>query len=413
MTASDAFPLVSRIRSSRFFTVVVLLWVLVLLGIFGRALARPNANTVFTTYQKAGAKWLKGKRYYKKQGGRGFVYSPLAAASFAPYAALPTPLATIAWRLLNTGVFVGAVAWWLRKGMYRGITRKLEPWLFLLLLPLTLGNINIAQVNPLIIGLLMMAIVACEEKRWFLAALCVGIPTYFKIYPLAIGLLLVVLHPRQFSWRLALTLVGMGLLTFILQKPSYVLEMHRQWIATRSADNRFEYEDVIASRDLWMVFRFLHIPITQKAYQLLQVATGAAIAVVVLYGKVKAWSRDRILVALFSLSSAWMILLGPSTESATYVMLAPAVAFSLVQAFGNPKVFSPGMRLWISLALAVELLALALNAFIRMPRTPPFMAIQPIGALIYLGYAIASLRSRYWPEADQPASPAMLEAKEV
>lgn len=407
----------SQIRASRVFTVVASLWLLTFLIIGTHSLVNPTKNTVFPTYREAGTKWLKGDKIYKNN--RKFVYSPLGAAFFAPFAAIPLPAANIAWRLLTTGVYVGAIVWWLRAGLHRGITRHLDQWVFLLLLPLSLGNIHNAQINPLIIGLLMVAILACREGLWTLSALAIGLATYFKIYPLAVGLLLLILYPRQLLWRLVLVLIGMGALTFILQKPDYVWQQYELWIKYRMQDNRFEYKDENASRDFWMVLRFLQIPITQGAYQILQVASGGAIAILLLVGRIRQWPQDRLIVALFALVSCWMLLFGPSTESATYIMMAPAIALALVQACAHPERYSKGMRYGIIVATIVSVIALEINALISREwvdtRTPPFMSIQPIGALLFLGYTLAALRSKYWTKEtlDAGAEQPVIESKGV
>ena len=67
----------------------------------------------------------------------------------------------------------------------------------------------------MIIGLLMVAILAAHEKRWTLSAVALGFSAYLKIYPLSVGLLLVLLYPRQLGWRLALTLILMGAASFL------------------------------------------------------------------------------------------------------------------------------------------------------------------------------------------------------
>lgn len=396
----------SRLKYPPLVCLVGLLWCLSVLGIFTRSVLKPDHKTTVNVYQKAGDKWLRGKNNYKGAGG--FVYSPVVAAAFVPLAVMPFPLATLAWGVINAGALIGAVAWWLRTGLHRGITPHLHVWVFLLLLPLSIGNLNIAQINPLVIALLMIGILGCHHGRWLLAALAIAAATSLKIYPLAVGLLLVVAYPKQLGWRLACALALFGALPFLLQKPDYALDQYQCWIATRAADNRFLYEGELACRDLWMIFRLLQIPITQHAYQFLQLLSGAAIAAVVWMGRQRAWPQDRLLVALFSLVSAWMLLLGPATESPTYMILAPAVVLLLVQAFSQPQ-YSRTMRAWIITAAIFLVLQLILNAFFRIPKTLPYMSIQPIGALLFCGYSIAALRSRYWPIASSspPLDPVM------
>jgi len=392
-----------QIWASRLPLLVTALWLLMACVVGTHSVVRPTKNTVFPTYHAAGEKWVQGKKIYKNN--RRFVYSPLAAAAFAPFSKLPLSAAGLLWRLINIGAFVGAVAWWLRSGLHRGLAQKHYPWVFLLLLPLSLGNFHNAQVNPLIISLILVAILACREKLWTLSAVAIGIATYFKIYPLAAGLLLLLLYPRQLWWRLAVVLVSLGALTFILQDPLYVKKQYELWIQYRLADNRFEYDNEIASRDFLMILRALHIPITQRVYQGLQLAAGAAIAVLLLTGRLRGWAQDRLMVGLLSLVTCWMMLFGPSTESATYVIMAPALAFALVQACSQPERYSKAMRATIIAAVVVSIVALEINALVSRAwvdtRTPPFMAIQPFGALLFLGYSLAALRSRYWNTAPE------------
>lgn len=393
-------------RSGSVTLLAAALWAITLTVIFIRAAHRPKKHTVLTTYVQGGQRWLDSANLYK--GKRGFVYSPATAAFFVPVALLPTTPANILWRLLNAGTLLGAMAWWLSlnarpsaktgSGFYRGIPQYPHPLhalAFILLLPLSIGNLNNGQVNPLLIGLLMVAIAACHRERWTLAAFCVALAAYFKIYPLAIGLLLCAAFPRKFTWRLFAALIALGALSLVLQKPAYVLEQYRLWFATRAADNRFLYSDSIAPRDLWMLFRLFHIPVTQHVYMAIQVLSGAAIGLIVWIGRRQSWEEDRLLAALFSLGCGWMLLCGPATESATYVMLAPAVVLAFVQAFSRP--LPTAMRVWIATVLVILLIALGMNSFLKLKKTVYTMSVQPFAALLFVGYGLALTRRAFWP----------------
>ncbi len=390
---SHEAPFLSLLRKSGWLNIaVVALWAAAMLGIFVRAAVHPDKNTVLTTYRQAGERWMASKNIYK--GKRGFVYSPPTAAAFVPLAVLPKVPAEILWRLLNVGLLLGGVAWWLKAGLSPGVPKRNYAWIFLLLLPLSLGNLNIGQVNPMVIGLLMAGFAACRTERWWLAALCITVAAYFKIYPLAAGLLLALAYPRQFAWRLLAALVILGLLSFVLQKPAYVAEQYRIWFATRAADDRFAYGNNIAPRDLWMLFRFFHLPITKEAYQVLQLLSGIAIGGLVLVARWRQWSEERLLGSAFALVCGWMLLCGPATESATYVLLAPAAAFALVQAFARP--YPAIMRCWIAAVVAILLAALGLNSFLKLPKNVTTMSVQPMAALIFCGYALVSMRREFW-----------------
>jgi hypothetical protein len=363
--------------------IVVALWSAVLLGICIRIGLVSRDHDVFATYADAGRKWINSQPLYSYT--RGFVYSPLIAALFAPFSRFPHWLGGILWRLLTGSVFLAGIFLWLKQGLHAEILQSRYWLVFLFILPLSLGNFNNGQVNPLITGLLMIAIVAAHRRQWILSAVCLGLTAYLKIYPLSVGLLLVLLYPRQLGWRLFVTLVLMGALAFALQHPSYVLEQYQRWFGTRAADDRRTNMD-IAPRDFAMLLKALHINLSSRILLILQLLAGIGTAAVCIYGRIRHWSEDRLLVALFTLGTCWMLLFGPSTEDATYAMIAPPLALAVAQAFGE-KI--PGwMRSLVCSSYAVLLIGLVLNAFFSLKKTPYTMSVQPFGALMFLVYVV-------------------------
>src|SRR6202049_3593831 len=88
------------------------LWAAVLLGILIRVGLFSHSHDVFGTYADAGHRWTASQPLYTYT--RGFVYSPLVAAFFAPFSWLPISLGSVLWRLLNAAMFLAAVFWWLQ-----------------------------------------------------------------------------------------------------------------------------------------------------------------------------------------------------------------------------------------------------------------------------------------------------------
>jgi hypothetical protein len=359
------------------------LWAAVLLGIWIRVGLFSHSHDVFGTYADAGRKWTASQPLYSYT--RGFVYSPLVAAFFAPFSWLPNSLGSVLWRLLNAALFVGAIFWWLRSEISSRIPKSSYWLVFLLILPLSLGNFNNGQVNPMIIGLLMVAILAAYEERWTVAAFAVGFSTYLKIYPLSVGLLLVLLYPRQLGWRLGLALILMGAVSFILQRPAYVLEQYQRWFSTRAADDRRMNMD-IAPRDFAMILRMLHIHLSAHMVLVLQLLAGAGAATLCVMGRLRKWSEKRLLTCVFSTGTCWMLLFGPATEDATYAMIAPVLVFALVQALYQNTL--SWMRILVCASFALLLVGLILNAFFSLKKTPTLMSVQPFGALLFAGYSI-------------------------
>src|SRR5260370_32823796 len=258
MTLSLASPANQRRADNRWNTLVTALWSAVLIGICIRIGVLSLDEGVVGNYGDGGRKWIGSQPLYAYT--RGFVYSPLIAALFAPFSSFPHSFGGILWRLLTCTVLLAGVFWWLKEELHTGIP-KARYWLvFLLILPLSLGNFNNGQANPLVTGLLMIAIVSAHRRRWTISALCLGVTAYLKIYPLAVGLLLVLLYPRQLGLRLLVTLLWMGALSSVLQEPAYVLEQYRIWFATRAADDPRATMDLPPSKSRILLLHVTVIP---------------------------------------------------------------------------------------------------------------------------------------------------------
>jgi len=373
-----------------------ILWVAVLLVLVLRPVLVSHRGTSFDTYQLAGSHWLRGENIYSQW--MGFVYSPGVAAFFAPFAWLPPVLANVLWRLLNSGLLLGGLAAVLRARLFAGIRQSSFGIVYILLVPLAIGNIDISQANPLVAGLLLLAIAAAYVERWTSAALCVAIATCFKIYPIAIGLLICLIAPRRFSGRFLIALILLLLvLPFLFQDWSYVANQFRHWIATRTSDDRRQWPIEKLPLDLWFLIHWVgHLPIPGKIYFLIQLGTAGALAFFCAVQTWRGWTKSRVLIGLFSLGSLWMTLCGPATESYTYLILVPAILLALVHAFDAHQPAS--LRGLVIAAFILQLLAVTRASF--LPHMKPFwaLAVQPFSAVVFLVYTLLWLfNDSLWP----------------
>lgn len=359
------------------------LWLIMFIAVSARIVHQPLRNNVFPTYRLAGEHWLHAQPLY--EGAMGFVYGPLVAATMAPFALLPQTVGDVLWRLLSVLAFLTALAAWWRSGLP---PRCGWPAILILLVPFSLGNLNNGQANLIVIALLVGATAAVQGCHWMTGAFCIVSATYLKIYPLALGLLFFVIYPRQIGWRLILALLVFALVTFVLQQPSYVASQYRLWLATRVADNRLHWASTNAPQDLWRLLQPLRV--SEGPYLCIRITTALSLAAILWRGR--HWSRERMVVSAFAFGCAWMILCGPATESATYVLLAPALVFALVQAFTVP--FSGIMRAWIGAILLCELFVLAVISFTPW-RHSFIVLLQPFGALLFFGYGLCWALSDY------------------
>jgi hypothetical protein len=373
-----------------------IIWVAVLIVLALRPLVS-HRGTSFDTYRLAGSHWLHGESIYSHW--MGFVYSPVVAAFFAPFSWMPVIFANILWRLLNSGLLLGGLAAVLKTNLFAGIKRSSFGILYILMVPLAVGNIDISQANPLVAGLLLLAIAAVHVERWNSAALCIAIATCFKIYPIAVGLLICLIAPRRFSGRLFIALLLLLIVfPFLFQNWSYVANQYRDWVATRTTDDRRQWPIEKLPLDLWFLIHWVgHLPIPPKIYSLIQLGTAGALALFCAVETWRGWAESRVLIGLFSLASIWMTLCGPATESYTYLILVPAILLALVQSFDAHQPAS--LRGLIFTAFILQLLAATRASF--LPHLKPFWAlsVQPFSAVVFLVYTLLWLfNDSLWPE---------------
>jgi hypothetical protein len=366
-------------------TSACIVWTAALLVVVVRTLLLAHRGTSFGTYNLAGLHWIHGENVYTQW--MGFVYSPIAAAFFAGFAFVPFAFGSIVWQLLNGAVLLGGLTAVLMLNLFPGINQRNFGMSHLLLVPLAIGNIDIDQANPLVAGLLLLAIAAVQVEHWNSAAICIAIATVFKVYPIAVGLLICVTAPRRFGWRLLAALLLLAIAPFLFQHWSYVSDQYHTWISTRASDDRRNWPIEKLPLDLWFLIHWLgHLPVAPTIYRLIQLGTAGALALFCAIQTSKGWPKYRALAGLFCLSSIWMTLCGPATESYTYILLAAPTILALVQSYNTRQPVR--LRALVSAAFALQLLAVTRASF--LPHFKPFWAlsIQPFSALVFLAYCL-------------------------
>jgi hypothetical protein len=385
-------------RATRWPHVATLVWSIALVLLCGKALLWPHRHSVYPIFARAGQTWLQsGDLYATTPGHEPYRYSPLVAAFFAPLSLLPDGPAGVLWLGLSATVFLGGLAWWSRAALPLPLTRAHRALLFLLVAPLALGNVHNGQANLLIIGLLLVAAAAVAVDRPNLAAICIAAACIFKVYPIALGLLLVALEPRRLGPRLGLALAAGLALPFLLQRPEYVAGQYASWFEHLSRNDRQLLEPLCWYRDARLLCSRWVAPMSYTAYQATELLSGCLIALACLRARRQSLAKARLLA--LGLACCWMTALGPATESATYVLLGPIAAWLLVSAAREDHPF--GLRVtWITSYVllvgsqAVSMLPAGWGRTIQALGPQPLAGLLLLAGLLYLASRSASSETR-------------------
>ncbi len=308
-------------------------------------------------------------------------YSPLVSVLLVPFGLLPDDLGGVLWRLVNYVCFLGAFAWFVRE-----VLRDAESWgtkgiaaLWFLLVPLSVSSMNNGQANVLLMALILAAGTAAVQQRWNLTALLLAGACFLKIYPLAIAMLMLVAFPRQLIWRFPLALCLGLALPFAMQHPGYVLEQYGNWLQILLVDNRMSFPMRDGYRDFYLLTRFVGAPLQPATYMALQLATAAGVAVFCFLAKLRRLPTPQLIQTILALGCCWMTVFGPCTESCTFILIAPPLAWALVDAF------QPDRPLWSRWTLILVLLMFQANITVAwFPDGRYWLyGLQPLAALLF------------------------------
>lgn len=318
----------------RWVRLAVFLWAVVLVASVGRGLlhSSPRHQGIYAVYAEAGRHWLDGEQVYPRYfDSTVFTYSPLCAAGFVPFAVLPDVVGSMLWRLFLCGFYLLALRQWINAALPSSLTHSQQALLYLAVIPVTVPTLLNAQAGALVIALILFTIAAAAKGRWNLAALCIALATMLKLYPIAVGMLLAVVYPRQFIGRLAAALSACVLLPLVLQHPVYAFGQYRDWVATLQHLESHSWYRTQYNCDLRLLFQVWLTPMPTLVYRVIGLTTAAGAALLCWMCRQRVSDGRQRLHFVLALGGCWMALVGPAVESFTYILIGPTLAWLLVR----------------------------------------------------------------------------------
>ncbi len=356
-------------------------WALVAGIILLRGLITPRDHSTYSCFVGGAQDWRAGKELYQSPGET-CRYSPLFHVFMVPFDLVPERVGSTVWRLLNWGAFLAGLLLWRKTFLPGDLTARELSLLFLFLLPLSIGSLNNAQANPLILGLMLIGVSAVVSQGWSLAGACLAAAILIKLYPLALALLLIPLYPRRFTVPFLFWLaLGLGL-PYLLREPGYITRQYSNWYHVLKIDDRSQINLAVSYRDLWLLIRLIGQPISHDVYHLLQLADAAAIAGLCWLRRPADSTSLAPLHWTLELACIWMTVFGPATESCTYILLGPTLAWRLVEAWFRSS--SGMLRGLVTASGGLFLLSQTSNWF-PFGKALHSLGLQPLAGLFLLG----------------------------
>jgi hypothetical protein len=341
------------------------LWLVAGVAVSVRTLVSPERHTVFPIFAASATHWWADAPLYVSYSPLDtFRYPPIFAVAVTPVAALGLRAGGVCWVWAGLAVYLHGL-WCFARDVAPGrwTCPRQAAFLTLGLLGALRGLWN-AQSNALAVGLLLLAASALaralslggppeggetdadrrrQRGRWWRAAALLAAAVCLKLTPLAPALLLCALWPRRLAGRFVVALAAGFLGPLLTRPPAVVAGHYAAWLGhlVQSSGERW-----LGFRDgwtFWLAVRHLagglagplpvcH-PVDTPAYRLVQLLAAVGALAWCLWQR-RAGARlgaGWLVHVTLAAGMAWLMLFGPAVEHATYVFLAPPLAWAVVQ----------------------------------------------------------------------------------
>ncbi len=312
------WELVEKLPAIRCLKLALLIWVVYSAIIVGVVAYDPSGRTATKEYQRATANWWSGKTLYRSRNG--YLYLPQFAVFYTPFELLPDRVGEPLWRL--TCLTSLALALWLAA---KQLAPEKRHAVFLiatiLVLPSSFASARNGQVNMPLAALFLLTALALARERWWLAAVLLALTLVLKPISLAPILLCGVLFPRLRLPLLA-SLVIVAALPLAHFNPRYAWGEYGAFAHNLGQAGNPKGQSWC---DFAGMFRKFGITLP-SSLQLGIRALAGLLTLGVCWKALQAPDRLRTCFAVLFLSTIYLMLFNPRTETNSYVMLGAFVA---------------------------------------------------------------------------------------
>ncbi len=376
-----------------------LLWLIYAAILVAGTLPLPaSRQSVLLAYTAGADRWWSAAPLYDETSTHGFLYLPVFAVLYTPFAALPLDVGGTLWRLTNLALLGTGVA-----AFARAVGGDRRHRVAAVLSAVTLGvswsGARHGQSTLALAGCLLAGAAALVERRPWAAALALGAGLALK--PLgAVPLLLVGGAVAAMRGRLLLALAAVLALPFLTRPPAYAAEQlaafGRMLLRAGDPPDRERFPD------LFLALQALGLSVGGLAALALR-----GLAALGTLAALRAVRRRADPVA----AAAWLVLLAvayllwfnPRTEHNTYSLAGPALGvFAGLAALG-------GRPRWAALHGVVALaIWLDHDVTTALTRARPVAWTKPLLLAVGVGLAWAQSRAAGWrlgpPAPAQPSA---------
>lgn len=306
------------IPAARCLKIALFLWVIYAGVISAIVAVNPSGRSATLEYQRATDNWWNGKTLYRQRNG--YLYLPQFAVLYTPYEILPDRLGEPLWRL--TCLASLAYAMWAAASRFAP-DKKAVVFLVatVLVLPSTFASARNGQVNMPLAALFLLTSLALSRERWWVAAVFLALTLVLKPISLAPILLCGVLYPRL-RMPLLVSLIVAAIAPLAHPNPAYAAGEYAAFVHNLQQAGNPKGQSWC---DFAGMLRVVGIQLP-SIVQLLVRALAGLLTLGLCWKVLKGSDKLRAAFTVLFLSTIYLMLFNPRTETNSYVMLGAFVA---------------------------------------------------------------------------------------
>ena len=304
---------------ARAWRVAVFLWVVYMAVIAGIVAVQPDRRTVTPEYREAANEWWAGEDIYEVRM-HGYLYLPQAAIIYTPFAALPQRVGEPVWRIIGLGLFGWCI--WRMCELFGGGRAAL--WFLIATVaavPASFSAARNGQMNLTMAALLGMAAVDLGRGAWSRAGLSLLLSFALKPLGAVPCLLAGGCYPKSMVWRLALGLAILAGVAFLHSNPEYVARQYGLFIDTMQIARKPKQSLFCDVQGMLWAFGVRPPELLMTLLRVIAAAGTLGIA----WLAARRYDAMRSAFVCMLLSSWYLLLFNPRTETNSYVLIAPFV----------------------------------------------------------------------------------------
>ncbi len=372
------------------------LWIILAFAVCLKLVIMGGDYSVYRMFAGGSRHWWADQSLYASyavsENLDSFRYSPAFAVAFTPFYLLTNPYGPIAWSLVSIFALVWAMRVLVRDVLPGNWPPRREGWFLGLVMVGSIVGIWALQTNAIVTALLAVALSAIVRERWWTASLCLAVPVFIKIWPIALVMLLVVFWPRQLTWRFSVICLSLVAIPFFTRPPNVVLWQYHEWYVDLTGPLQGRWPGY---RDAWTIWEMLcswfncqadwNNMTARHVYMAIELATSVGVLAWCLWQRRRLRSTGHLLTLVFSMWVSWQLIFGPATEQLTYGIIAPAVSWAVMVSFVEKR------ARWLTLT-AWAIVSLLPAGDIEKPLTDLFhdngKAALPLGVAMFVVWLV-------------------------